>query len=325
VQTFDLPKPKATERNRAFSPDVMPEALAFSPDGQLLAAWNRGGVYVIDTATGTVRTLWADRDRGLINVPGVGFTADGKAVVAHHNVRPPGVWVHDIATGKVVRKLCVNRFDAVEPSPGGRLVYIGNRPEPGWSEIVPWDPLTGKTRLAFARQKGSVRRLAVSADEKWIAGAGKAVAHIWSLSDPTQPARATKRFGMESYGEIAALAVSHDGALVAATGIGVGVRVWDVETGDEWQAAPYPSQYAREIAFHPSRPILALGGNSREVAFWDTTSRTELKRFAWEWPEPAGTSLGYDVDRVLASCFSPDGLRCATAVAGQVVVWDVDV
>jgi hypothetical protein len=29
------------------------------PDGRFLAAWNRGGVYVIDNQTGAARTLWA--------------------------------------------------------------------------------------------------------------------------------------------------------------------------------------------------------------------------------------------------------------------------
>ena len=38
--------------------DLTPEAVGFSPDGRLLAAWERGGsVFVIDTETGTARAM----------------------------------------------------------------------------------------------------------------------------------------------------------------------------------------------------------------------------------------------------------------------------
>ena len=69
----------------------------------------------------------------------------------------------------------------------------------------------------------------------------------------------------------------------------------------------------REVAFHPSRPILAYSGASAEVAFYDVVARAELKRFAW------------GIDKTTATAFSDDGLRCAAAGAGKVVVWDVDV
>lgn len=43
-------------------PLITPSAMAFSPDGRLLAAVDRGRVFVIDTSSGAVRTLWPQQD-----------------------------------------------------------------------------------------------------------------------------------------------------------------------------------------------------------------------------------------------------------------------
>ena len=335
MQVFALPKPNNPSESRIYSSAVMPEALAFSPDGRRIAAWNRGGVYVIDTHTGTVRALWDNRDSGMTEVPGVGFTADGSGVVADHDLHPAKLWVHDAETGAVVREFSAGRHFAVESGPDGRLVYVSVDPKPGWTEVIPWDPLTGEAKPGILRHKGYLRQLAVSADGKWMAGASSRTVRVWNRSGPKEPARATRQFEMDSsIACVTGLALSSDGAFVAVSGLAVGVRVWEVpsakpegfvKTGAEWQVAQYAAQFAREVAFHPSRPLLAFGGWSAEVAFWDAASRAELKRYAWEWgAKPIPLSWG-SVGKVLATAFSPDGLRCAAAGTGEVIVWDVDV
>jgi WD40 repeat protein len=301
VQTIALPDEK-----------FQPLNLGFSPDGRLLAAWGWSVVYVLDTASGTVQGVYGKKDIGMTELPGVGFTADGKGVLVYNDSNESPVRVYDLDTRKVTRESPkVERGCAMEVGPGGRLVYLSCRPRPYWTFIARWDPLTGKTLPAFALHKHFVRQLAVSADEKWVAGSGSDILRVWNLSGPKLPDRATRQFRLQSrVACIYGLALSADGAFVAYCGAGVGVG--DVRTGEMWQLGS-STQLGREIAFHPSRPVLACSRGSAEVTFFDVTTRTELKQYAWGFAE------------VLSTCFSPDGLRCAAAGLGKVVVWDVDV
>ncbi len=282
-----------------------PLSLGFSPDGRLLAGWSWGRVCVLDTATGTVRAMLGEKEIHIAPAPGVGFTADGRGVVGFRDAVTPPVCVYDLDSGAVLRRCPAGLGQAVEVGPGGRFVYLaGGSGE--WVKIVRWNPHTGKGLPAVVRHKGSVRRLAVSADEKWVAGAGGNAVRVWQLDGPKSPAR---EFAVAD-GSVRGLALSSDGAFVAYNG--PGVRVANVGTGETWAVSGGGSPYSREIAFHPARPVLAYSGGTGEVALYDTAAHAELTRLAW------------GIGSVSATAFSPDGLRCAAAGVGKVVVWDVD-
>jgi WD40 repeat protein len=154
------------------------------------------------------------------------------------------------------------------------------------------------------------QQLAVSADGNWVAESWNNTIRVWNLAD-TKPLKRAKR-QLRSAGIVRAMALSANGEYVA--GISRVLRVWDVRTGktvlDAKTAQSYPGH---EIAFHPSRPVVAYSGGTEEVAFYDAAARREVNRFAW------------GVGTIEAVAFSQDGLRCAAAGEGKVVVWDVDV
>jgi WD40 repeat protein len=337
VQAIELPNPKAE-----------PRSLGFSADGRLLAAWDYGRVYVIDTAAGVVHTVQGARNNTHVStVPGTGFTAAGHVVDAYlgHSapLRIPNDYlrIREVDSGRIVceahrtedrfpepapkgprgdsapgpRQDVVGDFRLVEVGPGGRLIYlvVFTRSSKGMS-VVRWNPLTGKTLPPFAhRGQGGHLRLAVSADERWVASVcpGRVI-RMWDLGRKglKPDSRASRQFAPDS-ATVYDLALSADGAFVAYYSSGVGIS--DVRTGELWKLpGPYLCS-GRELAFHPARPVLAFSGASADVAFYDVAARTELKRYAW------------DIKRVRATAFSPDGLRCAAAGAGKVVIWDVDV
>jgi WD40 repeat protein len=301
MQTIELPDPK-----------FEPLSLGFSADGGLLAAWGWGRACVIDTANGTVRGTFGGKDPGMTELPGTGFTADGRGVIVHSDryTSPSPVSVIDLASGEVLRKCPEKHGSGMEVGPGGRLLYLTHHPRTYWIEIVRWDPLTGETLPAFAHHKGYLRLLAVSADEKWVAGSTNDTIRVWNLGGTKLPSRATRQLQVSTSGCIYGLAISSDGAFVAYNGPGLGAG--DVRTGEVWKVADRGAAHSREVAFHPSRPLLAYSGMSAEVKFYDTAARTELKRYAW------------GIEQVLVTAFSPDGLRCAAAGVGKVVIWDVD-
>jgi WD40 repeat protein len=309
MQTFQLPEGKS-----------QPQSVGFSHDGRLVAVWDRSTVFVIDPSAGTVRTLcraplpqWGYVGCGS---PGVGFTTDGQGAVAfcvHHPIGGPpagAVRVYALGSGAVMRQLPLKSYAAVEIGPDSKWVYAtvvdGRR-----TGVLRWDPLTGQTLPAFGHIVGGSCQLTVSTDGRWVVGSRLGDVRVWNMAGKAPPTRASKKLEVGDRIIISALTVSSDGAFLAA--VTRGVHVWDVKTGTRWTIAPGSSVKGREAAFHPSQPLLALSGGTPEVTFWDAVSRSEVKRFAW------------DVGPVTALAFSADGLRCAAAGTGRVVIWDVDV
>jgi WD40 repeat protein len=320
MKVFELPKVQANPRAYGFSPynqEIRPRAIGFSPDGQLLALWERGRVVVIDATQGTIHNLWDEDVHSMSTVPGIGFTADSRGVITSsehvEGARSVDmtVAVLDVTTGNLVRGATFQFGRTCVPGPDGRTVYLCEQPTIERCRIILWDPLTGVQKPAFARHRGEIRQLAVSADEKWFATSNLTEVRVWNVGSNKLSPRSAWLFKSQRDGTIHALALSSAGAYVAASG--PGVNVWEVESGEQWEVAQFAGGSCREIAFHPSLPLLAFSGNSDEVAFWDAEARVEVTRFTW------------DIGDVTATAFSPDGLRCAAAGTGKVVVWDVDV
>jgi WD40 repeat protein len=319
VQVIELPQP-----------DVCPTALGFSPDGRLLAAWDDLGASVLDPVAGTARSLWRttrpqyshSSDRN----PAVGFTADGRGVIALHYTYRTGsnptaqLRVYNAATGDISRGRPANPWTCVEIGPGGRWVYTSQYDDKtGKIGVLRWNPLTGRTLPAFGWSKRDLFHLAVTADERCVVASIWEAIRVLKFAGEEPPKRASKQLAYTANGYPFMLTVSADGAYVAATGFryrpaGWRVEAWTVETGKQVTVAKGSGHlYARNIHFHPAKPLLAYCTGADEVVFWDAPSRKEVKRFAW------------DIGGVETVCFSADGLRCAAASKGKVVVWDVDV
>jgi WD40 repeat protein len=150
----------------------------------------------------------------------------------------------------------------------------------------------------------------VSADGEWIAESCVDLIRVWDLTGAKPPKRARRLFRGDRNETVRALAVSAGGGYVAATS--TKLYVWDVRTGKPIPIPKATPEWGREIGFHPTRPILAYSAGTDEVAFFDAVGRAELNRFAW------------GIGTVSSVAFSHDGLRCAAAGKGKVVVWDVD-
>lgn len=300
MQVFELPQTESK-----------PQSVGFSPDGRFLAAWEETRVYAIDTATGTARVLWSGGGKYSYCTPGIGFMADGRRVVALHI--PGGgtgkvLQVHDTKTAKSARTNLRMDVWAMDVGANGLVVLAG------WSwanslRVELWDTRTDRRRLAVIWPVGFPEVVASSADGRWVAGSCVDLVRLWNLPGNGSAKRARRQFRVVDNKTVRALAVSASGEFVAATSDRL--YVWDVRTGKEARVANVSPGRGRKIAFHPSQPILAFG-TGKGVCFWDVTAKAEMRRFAW------------DVGHVNAVAFAPDGLRCAAAGTGKVVIWDVD-
>jgi WD40 repeat protein len=172
-----------------------------------------------------------------------------------------------------------------------------------------------------------IRALALSPDGKTLVTAGTdKVVRFWDS------ATGRRRLVLKgNRGAVVSLAFSPDGVLLATGGIRGAVQLWDAATGKERRALPGLADEAGSLAFGPDgKTLVAASG------YWTIRVGTPLSRFLPLNVDQPGEVKLWDVrtgasrflpqgrpPKVLATAFSPDGKRFATASARPVIqLWD---
>jgi WD40 repeat protein len=241
----------------------VPLAVAFSPDGTLLAAvgheclaiWSREeGRYVPlirqDDQTyrclafsSSGRALALGNNDGTLSIREMPSGREKIAVLAHHQAvhcvafspderhlvtsgqdRQVVVW--DATSGKMVRQLSQpgpNPVQLVAFSPDGRSVAVGEHTSNA-EDIVLVDPETGVVQSRLRGQETGTCALAFSPDGHTLASASlDRRITLWDLK--SGKAETTIKTGV---GDVRSLAFSRDSALLAFAGSDQSVRIWDI-------------------------------------------------------------------------------------------------
>jgi WD40 repeat protein len=290
-----------------------PVRLAFSPDGQRLAATERdNAVRLYDVGTG--ERLWSHAvklDNPFENyTSAVAFSPDGRTVAA--GATDNRIHLLDAATGREAGRLAGHRWYpwGLAFAPDGRTLYSA-----GWDGPVRrWD-VAARAQLP---PPGGVRGSAVVA----AAPDGRALAY----ADDAGAVRVVGADGAERHvlrlpgASYTRLAFSPDGRRLAGGGTSGGdvhVAVWDVAGGEllrrwDWPKGRDPHAGVEEVAFGPDGRRLAAAVFRQSAAFvWDVGTGREVARL------PHGHVYGLS--------FSPDGQAVATAGWDRAVrFWDAD-
>ena len=289
-------------------------ALAYSPDGKVLACSVEGNIRLLNAETGT--TVGQIQNAHNQEILSLAFGLDGKTLISagDSEYRPiPGtpngvdcdarlrIW--DVATHKIARELNFTppeKGDCAAALSGDRRTLASRQV----NSLIVWEVETGRIKQkipdfwlsAPARETPIQGRwafngdsLAVSADATRLASAN-APLHTVSIWD-TATGRLVPDFS-DSHGEcIASLACSPDGSrIVTAGGRDGTVRLWDSATGKTLRAFvigdAFPCE-VRSVAYSPDgKSIVAGGPNSKDrqttgiVRIWDVASgavRLELR------------------------------------------------
>jgi WD40 repeat protein len=282
-------------------------ALAFSPDGKVLAA-----------ATGSERwvTLWqmpSGRPLRRLPIPGEGgerllFSPDGRwlASVARERASSQFLQIWEVASGKQTLRGEVGRVLVLAFAPAGKALATGD--ESGSVEV--WSPDTGKRLRRHRRLPGMVGALVFPAPDKLLAVAWQGTqVSTWDLTG----GRKLSSFRGPGKAHNTAAAFSPHGRTLALGGDNGIISLRDPATGKEHKQLRGHTEGIYSLTFSPGGRTLASGGRDDMVRLWDLPSG---KQRAVLSDSPAGLPF---------AVFSPDGKTVATGGGNgqhRVRLWD---
>ncbi|QLJ02757.1 helix-turn-helix domain-containing protein [Streptomyces sp. NEAU-sy36] len=318
------------------------QALAFSPDGRILATASADhSVKLWDTSSHQLMSTLAGHTDA---VTAVAFSPDGRMLAsasADHSVK---LW--DTSTQRETATLTghTNTVNAVAFGPGGHILATGSSD----GTVRLWDTATRRTASVLNPHTGAVLAMAFSPDGATLATAGTDhTVHLWSMASRRvtatltgckdavravsfSPSGRTVAAGsddgtarlwsvttarplavLEHSGDsLTAVAFSPDGRSVATAGL-VGVNLWDTRKRRTIGALPESSAV---VAFSPDGRTLATGHSDPDAPtarLWNAATRKQTATLG-------DSSAAYRV------AFSPDGHTLATAFSdGTVQLWDL--
>jgi WD40 repeat protein len=275
-----------------------------SPDGKTVAVREDKGLKLLD---GTTRKELP----ALEGVPkeaaqSATFSPDGKVLAVPYDRPAPEVWLWDLSTRKLLRKLKCKDYHISQAAFSGDGKTLAGADGRG---VTLWDVATGKFRHDFG-QTYCVDALAFSPDGKrLVTGAGytDTVGRVW---DPLTGKETGQLRGHADGIEVAHF--SPDGKLVATGSQDKTVRLWDPATGREVRRLEAKDGMVYAMAFSPDGRVIAGGGNRKAVHLWDVATGRELRAF----DNPGGWTLRL--------AFSPDGKALATRGFNEATIrlWD---
>lgn len=299
-------------------------AVAYSPDGKLLASAGDGGVVLWEAESGKRRGFLASR----VTSTGVSMGVDSRMFVCSLAFSHDGRYlaaaceeetvVWELATRKVFylpsEKGRKTATDLVGFTPDNRGVITGDANVIQVREIQ-----TGKTlkrwEFTFSRDHWYWLKV-LSADGKRVVAVineakGKNSLHVWDIAgDETRKIETvTGSLALSPDKTIVAVLHGEEKLTLVDLASGKEIRSWSVERAERIQsenvlpgAPPFP-----EIAFSPNGKSLATKGFLWSVA-------TGRKLYPLEGDEEATFGL----------CFSPDGKQLATGKKSRIELWDTN-
>jgi WD40 repeat protein len=273
-------------------------ALAFSPDGRILAAARHGEVELLETRTRSpLRTLEGHTG----SVAALSFSSDGSVLAAAAG--EPGLFgearLWPLREGGEPRVLRGHRDSlySIAISPDGRTLATGSYDQ----KIVLWDLDRGVERQTLGAHNGAIFGLAFRMDGKVLASASAdRTVKLWRVADGARLdtlSQATR--------ELHAVAFSPDGRRLAAAGVDNRIRVWSVSAEALEGSNPLlVSRFAHEgailqLAYSADGRHLLSTAEDRTVKLWEAEAMAErhLLEVQSDWPS--------------AAAFAPDGGRFA--------------
>jgi cytochrome c len=233
-------------------------AVAVFPDGRhAVSGSDDRTVGYWDLATGSLVARWHGHQG---KVAAVAAAPDGSFVASGGWDRGLRLWDPTTGDSRVLDGHAA-AINAVAVAPDGRLIASGDHD----GHILLWAVPEGRLLDAIAGDGFAVNALLFTAEGRLLSASADRTVRLW---DPTTRRELLRYEGQDE--PLVSLALSHDGAIVAAGGAGGTIMLWRSGDGSFIRALYAHQGPVFALAFTPDGGRLVSGGLDAVIRVWDT-------------------------------------------------------
>ncbi|CCH34934.1 pentapeptide repeat-containing protein [Actinosynnema sp. NPDC047251] len=256
-------------------------AVAFSPDGALVALAREHVVELFDLKAGRTVRVWRRRERPVVQVA---FSPDGRLLATVEDDRHAYVW--DADTGRLQYTVPELVRTVAFEAKAGDLVALCVE-----GSLRVFDLRTHEQHLL---ETDTFDRMSMSHDGIWLAAVSGDRLMVWEMT--TDYLRI-----LHVDGDLEHLAVAPDGSTVATSRVDESVQLVEVSSGRLLRTVAFGSGDVAGIVFSPDATRVATISHNAKVTVWDVATDQVITSF------PSGLFGPY------RAVFSPDGTQIAMA------------
>jgi WD40 repeat protein len=279
-------------------------ALAFSPNGQLIAATGeRTGEICFWRASDSQLSFICEGHKSLVN--SVVFSPDGQFLASGSDDKTIRIW--DIDNGQ-----CISTLEghdsavlAIDFHRNNCLIASGSQDH----NIKIWNIINKDCRQTLRGHENWVQSVAFSPDGNLLAsGSEDNTVKIWDV----ETGQCIQTLSGHTAGIWSATFCSSDSRVVASGSEDYSIKIWDIQTGQCLKTLEGHTNWVRALSFDPNRQILASSSEDATIRIWDLNTGSCLK------------TLQGHISWIHSISFSPDGKVLASGSSDHTIrLWNV--
>ncbi len=278
-------------------------AVAFSPDGELLAVGDSNGEIHLYQVRDVQPVLICTRHKSWVT--SLAFSPDGKILASGSTDYTIKLW--DVSTGQCLRTLegHTNEVWSVAFSQDNCTLASGSDDD----TVKLWNTSTGECLKTLQGHLSWALSVVFKAESQLLSGSDDRTVKLWDINT----GECIQSFEKHHNGGIRSISLSPNHQILASGSEDRSIRLWNTQTGECLKTLLGHSNRVFSVAFSPQGDILASGGHDHQVKLWSLDTgecfKTLQGHFSW----------------VFAVAFSPQGKLLASGGHDQTVkLWSVD-